>query len=58
MERDASRRISGAELLAWADLVAAFHDRNGRDASEWETDLLIATAREMASTVAPTTRLQ
>ena len=43
------RQVSKTELEAWAELVAAFHARTGRDPDERETDSLVMTAREMAA---------
>ena len=44
-----NRRGSAPELQAWAALVAAFYERNGRDPTESEIDPLVASARQMAT---------
>jgi hypothetical protein len=42
-------RVNESELSAWANLVEAFYDRNGRDPVGPEYDTMLATARQMAS---------
>lgn len=47
--READCQCNLAEVFAWADLIAAFHDRNGRDPDATEHADILAVARQMAS---------
>ena len=47
--RNEFRRVNWQEAVAWAALVAEAWKRLGRNPTETECDMMVATAREMAA---------